>query len=129
MRNLKREGGWALHATSAALVFLATAVVSGCGSAAEETAGQRVGETAGPAAQLQTTCAKDAKPVGLPFNFPVSAKLPQGYIVTVAGDRQSRFLIHPQVLPVETTANTRRGRTVPVEGSFEGHLDVPTGVS
>jgi hypothetical protein len=99
MRNLKREGCWASHAITAALVILATAVVSGCGNAAEETAGQRVSETAGPAAQLQTTCAKDAKPVGLPSDFPVSAKLPQGYIVTAVDHRDGGRTVVSAVSP------------------------------
>jgi hypothetical protein len=59
----------AVQAIAAALVILGTAVVSGCGTAAEQTVGQSVRESAGAAAALQTTCAKDAKPVGLPSDF------------------------------------------------------------
>ena len=99
MRNLKREDGWALPGAGAAVVFLATAVVSGCGSAAHEAAGQRVSKTAAPATRLQTTCAKDAKPVGLPPDFPVSAKLPQGYIVTAVDGRRGGRTVLSAVSP------------------------------
>lgn len=91
MRSLKGDRGWALHAGAAALVLLATAAVSGCGSAVKETAGQ--------AAQLQTTCAKDAKPVGLPFDFPSSAKLPQGYLVDAVDKRDAGRTVVSAVSP------------------------------
>jgi len=99
MRNPKREGGQALPTIVAALVLLATAAVSGCGSAARESAGQRVRESAGAAAALQTTCAKDAKPVGLPADFPVSAMLPQGYIVTAVDARDGSRTVVSAVSP------------------------------
>lgn len=99
MRSLKGDRGWALHAGAAALVLLATAAVSGCGSAVKETAVQAVKETAGQAAQLQTTCAKDAKPVGLPFDFPAPAKLPQGYLVDAVDKRDAGRTVVSAVSP------------------------------
>lgn len=99
MRSLKGDRGWALHAGAAALVLLATAAVSGCGSAVKETAVQAVKETAVQAAQLQTTCAKDAKPVGLPFDFPASAKLPQGYLVDAVDKRDAGRTVVSAVSP------------------------------
>jgi uncharacterized protein YceK len=107
MRKLKVDRGSALRAGAGALVLLATAAVSGCGSAVKETAVQAVKETAvqavketaGQAAQLQTTCAKDAKPVGLPFDFPASAKLPQGYFVDAVDKRDAGRTVVSAVSP------------------------------
>lgn len=99
MRNRRHDGGWASHAVAAALVFLATAAVSGCGSAVGETAGQAAGKTEGQAAQVQTPCARDTKPVDLPFDFPDSAKLPNGYVVDAVDKRGAGRTVVSAVSP------------------------------
>jgi hypothetical protein len=99
MRKLKVDCGSALRAGAAALVLLATAAVSGCGSAAKETAGQALTKTPGQAGRLQMTCAKDAKPVGLPVDFPASAKLPPGYLVDAVDKRDAGRTVVSAVSP------------------------------
>ncbi|MHB8186404.1 MAG: hypothetical protein ACYDDU_09995 [Dermatophilaceae bacterium] len=66
-------------AGASTLALLAAAAVSGCESTDKEAAGQ--------AAKLQTACAKDAKSVDLPTDFPVTAKLPDGYVVSAVEER------------------------------------------
>ena len=73
------------------MALLATAAVSGCGSADKEAADQ--------AAKLQTTCAKDAKPVDLPADFPASAKLPKAYVVNAVDTRDGGRTVVSAVSP------------------------------
>jgi len=74
-----------------ALALLAAAAVSGCESADKEAADQ--------AAKAQTTCAKDAKAVDLPADFPSTAKLPNGYVVTAVDKRDGGRTVVSAVSP------------------------------
>jgi hypothetical protein len=78
-------------AGAAVLGLLSAAVVSGCESADKEAANQ--------AAKLQTTCAKDAKPVDLPAGFPSTAKLPDGYVVSAIDRRDGGRTVVSAVSP------------------------------
>lgn len=86
-----RRAGRARLAGAAALTLLASAALSGCESADKEAAGQ--------AAKLQTTCAKDAKPVDLPADFPSTAKLPDGYVVSAIDKRDGGRTVVSAVSP------------------------------
>jgi hypothetical protein len=76
---------------ASALTLLATCAVSGCESADKEAADQ--------AAKLQTTCAKDAKSVDLPAEFPASATLPDGYVVSAIDKRDGGRTVVSAVSP------------------------------
>ena len=86
-----RPAGRVRLVAAAALTLLATWAVSGCESADKEAADQ--------AAKLRTTCAKDAKSVDLPAEFPASAKLPDGYVVSAIDKRDGGRTVVSAVSP------------------------------
>jgi hypothetical protein len=80
---------WLTGAT--ALTLLAALAVSGYESADNEAAAH--------AATLQTTCAKDGKPVDLPADFPAKATLPTGYVVSAIDRRDGGRTVVSAVSP------------------------------
>jgi len=77
--------GWA------SIALVATAAVSGCERGDKQALDK--------AATLQKTCAKDAESVVLPTEFPATAKLPEGYVVTAVENRDGGRTVVSAVSP------------------------------
>ncbi len=75
----------------AALALLVAAAASGCQRAGKEAVDQ--------AAKQQRTCAKNATSVDLPADFPATAKLPDGYVVTAVDKRDGGRTVVSAVSP------------------------------
>ncbi len=77
-------------AGAASLAVLAVAGASGCQSA---------DKVAADHAAKQTTCAKDAKAIALPADFPATAQLPVGYVVSAVEKRDGGRIVITAVSP------------------------------